>query len=111
MNDDEKLAKEAMKSLFTPAPEDLKESLRRLARAKSAPSAPSLWDGLREAFSGGQWAYGAGAAFAAAAVAVVLVKTVPEREAPKTAEPPPAAAVAPQALAELWSDDDGGDHD
>ncbi len=107
MNDDEKLAKEAMKSLFTPAPEDLKASLRRMARAKAG---PSPWEALREALSAG-WAYGAGAAFAAAAVAVVLVKTIPEREAPTTAATSPAPAVAPQALAELWADDDGGDHD
>ncbi|UPT72709.1 MAG: hypothetical protein M0D55_12245 [Elusimicrobiota bacterium] len=108
MDENEKLAKEAMKSLFTPAPADLKASLKRMARAKSAK--PSLWDGLLESLSGGAWAYGAGAAFAAAAVAVVLVKAVPERrETPVTVAP--AQAPAPQALAELWSDDDGGDHD
>lgn len=110
MNDDEKLAKEAMKSLFTPAPEDLKTELKRMARAKSAPPAPSLWDGLRAMFDGGQWAYGAGAAFAAAAVAVVLLETVPSRTKPAEIKPP-ETAVAPQALAALWSDDDGGDHD
>lgn len=110
MDENEKLAKEAMKSLFTPAPEDLKAELKRLARARSAPPAPSLWDGLREMLAGGQWAYGAGAAFAAAAVAVVLFETVPARTKPAETVAP-QAAVAPQALAELWSDDDGGDHD
>jgi len=57
MDENEKLAKEAMKSLFTPAPADLKASLKRMARAKAA--APSLWDGLLESLSGGAWAYGA----------------------------------------------------
>lgn len=110
MDENEKLAKEAMKSLFTPAPDDLKAELKRLARAKSAPPAPSLWEKLRELFAGGQWAYGAGAAFAAAAVAVVLFEAVPTRTKPGAVETP-EAVVAPQALAELWSDDDGGDHD
>ena len=106
---DERLAKAAMKSLIVPAPESLKADLKRMARAKQAPR-PSLWDAFMESVSGGAWAYGAGAAFAAAAVAVVIVKAIPE----KTVAPVQAVAVvaaSPAELADLWSDDDGGDHD
>lgn len=107
-NDDARLAKAAMKSLIVPAPESLKAGLKRLAR-RPEPEA-SLWDGLRQALSGGAWAYGAGAAFAAAAVGVIVLRAIPVREtAVKSA--PRVEAAAPQALAELWSDDDGGDDD
>ncbi len=106
---DERLSKAAMKSLIVPAPGSLKADLKRMARNRRA--APSLWDGLREALSAGAWAYGAGAAFAAAAVAVVIVRAIPERgAAPKTVAVV-APSPAPAELADLWSDDDGGDHD
>ena len=114
MNEDEnaRLARAAMKSLLVPAPQSLKDELRRMARDRRP--APSMWDGLREALSGGAWAYGAGAAFAAAAVGVLIVRAVPEREAAPALTQRPVQrveSVAPQALAELWSDDDGGDDD
>ena len=104
---DERLAKAAMKSLIVPAPESLKADLKRMARNRKR--APSLWDGLRESISAGAWAYGAGAVFAAAAVGVVIVRAIPERTNP----PEAVAAVSPSAseLADLWSDDDGADHD
>ncbi|MBI5246804.1 MAG: hypothetical protein HY923_06450 [Elusimicrobia bacterium] len=104
---DERLAKAAMKSLIVPAPESLKADLKRMARAKK--TEPSLWDALREALSGDAWAYGAGAAFAAAAVAVVIVRAVPERTKP--VETVAVAATTQAELADLWADDDGGDHD
>ena len=119
MNEDDeaRLAKAAMKSLHVPAPESLTADLKRLARNRKPArfaSGESIWDGLREAMSGGAWAYGAGAAFAAAAVGVFILRAVPEREgAPGVAERPARAieGAAPQALADLWSDDDGGDDD
>lgn len=114
MNEDDeaRLSKAAMKSLHVPAPESLKADLKRLARNRKP--APTIWDGLREAMSGGAWAYGAGAAFAAAAVGVFLLRAVPERAGvPAVAERPVRTieGAAPQALADLWSDDDGGDDD
>ncbi|MCM2305261.1 MAG: hypothetical protein NDJ72_11195 [Elusimicrobia bacterium] len=111
-DDDARLSKAAMKSLIVPAPQGLKDDLKRMARGRRP--APSLWDGLREALSGGAWAYGAGAAFAAAGIGVLLLRAVPEREAsPGVAERPVRTIerAAPQALADLWSDDDGGDDD
>lgn len=114
MNEDDeaRLSKAAMKSLHVPAPESLTADLKRLARNRKP--APTIWDGLREAMSGGAWAYGAGAAFAAAAVGAFVLRAVPERAgAPAVAERPVRAieGAAPQALADLWSDDDGGDDD
>ena len=114
MNEDDgaRLAKAAMKSLLVPAPQGLKDGLKRMARSRKP--APSIWDGLREALSGGAWAYGAGAAFAAGAVGVLILRAVPGREAvPGVAERPAQRieSVAPQALADLWSDDDGEDND
>ena len=132
MNDNEnentRLAKAAMRSLRVVAPESLTADLKRLARTRK--SAASIWDGLREALAGGAWAYGAGAAFAAAAIGIFILRAVPERE-PATGGPFPTAsgrgtsspygsvvaqrpariAAAPQALQDLWSDDDGGDND
>jgi len=107
-----RLAKAAMKSLLVPAPESLKANLKRMARNRKP--APSVWDALREALSGGAWMHGAGAAFAAAAVAVVIVRAVPSREAaPSVAERPVLRleAAAPQALADMWADDSGEDND
>jgi hypothetical protein len=104
---DERLAKAAMKSLITPAPESLKADLKRMARNRKP--APSFWTGLRSALSADAWMYGAGAAFAAAAVAVVIVKAVPQRAKPAVTAA--VAAPAPAELADLWADDDGGDHD
>jgi hypothetical protein len=110
--DEARLAKAAMRSLLVPAPESLKADLKRLARNRKP--APSIWDGLREAVSGGAWAYGAGAAFAAAAVGVFILRAVPDREPASEVAAKPAPrleAVAPEALAGLWSDDDGEDND
>lgn len=114
MNEDDeaRLAKAAMRSLHVPAPEDLRADLKRLARKRKP--APSIWDGLREAMSGGAWAYGAGAAFAAAGIGVLILRAVPEREAPAGAAGRPVPrieSVAPQSLAELWADDEGEDND
>jgi hypothetical protein len=119
MNEDEeaRLAKAAMRSLHVPSPESLKADLKRLARNRRPArfaSGESLWDGLREAMSGGAWAYGAGAAFAAAGIGVLILRAVPDRAAsPRIVERPPLKieAAQPQALADLWSDDDGGDDD
>ncbi|MDP3544121.1 MAG: hypothetical protein Q8T11_16765 [Elusimicrobiota bacterium] len=110
-DDDARLAKAAMKSLHVPAPESLVADLKRLARKP----APSLWERLRVYAEGDSaWAYGAGAAFAAAGVGVILLRAAPERPAaPGVAERPALRieAAPPQALADLWSDDDGGDND
>ena len=103
---DERLAKAAMKSLIVTAPESLKADLKRMARNRKM--LPSVWDGLRETLSGGAWAYGVGAAFAAAAVAVVIVKAIPQRAAPAANI---VVIASPAELADLWSDDDGEDHD
>ena len=111
-DDDARLAKAAMKSLHVPAPESLTADLKRLARKRKP--APTIWDGLREAMSGGAWAYGAGAAFAAAGVGVFILSAVPGREAATGAVERPAQRLenaAPQALAELWADDAGEDND
>lgn len=106
-NDDSRLAKAAMKSLRVPAPGSLTADLKRLARNRKP--ATSIWDGLRDALSGKAWAYGAGAAFAAAAAAVVILRAVPARE---SAAPASAAEhAAPQALQDLWADDNGDDND
>lgn len=111
-DDDARLAKTAMRSMHVPAPDSLRAELKRLARKRKP--VQSIWHGLREAMSGGAWAYGAGAAFAAAGVGVVILRAMPERPAaPDVAERPALMieAVPPQALADLWSDDDGGDDD
>lgn len=118
MNEDEeaRLSKAAMKSLLAAAPESLKADLKRMARNRKPArfaSGESIWDGLREAMQGGAWAYGAGAAFAAASVGAILLRAVPPPDAvPSVAERAPRLeAAAPQYLADLWSEDDGEDHD
>lgn len=109
--DDERLSRAAMRSLKAAAPADLKAELKRRARARRP--APSLWDGLRGLLGEGGWVYGAGAAFAAAGLLVAVLRLapaaprgVPEASGPRVTETPSAAA-----LADLWADDDGGDHD
>lgn len=106
-DENERLAKLAMKSLRVPAPESLKADLKRLARNRKP--APSVWAGLLDSLSGGKWAYGAGAAFAAAGIGVLILRAVPEpapvRRTSVVAEP------AVQALSDLWSDDSGEDND
>ncbi len=111
-NNDARLAKAAMSSLRVPAPAGLRAELKRLARGRKKKPA-SIWSGLRDAISGGAWAYGAGAAFAAAAAAFLIARAVPERAAaPAIAERPlPALEAQPQALRDLWADDDGEDND
>ena len=127
---DARWSRAAMESLDVEAPADLKARLKSMARAR--PPEPSIWDGLREALSGGAWAYGAGAAFAAATVALALWNAIPAAGplsgdslalapvAPVTLPVDAAvAAVAPVTpvasvaadLAGLWTDDDGEDHD
>ena len=117
-NDDERLAKAAMKSLLVPAPSSLKDDLKRLARNRRP--APSIWDGLRETLSGGAWAYGAGAAFAAVAVGMFILSAVPERFSGDESSAPGIVAqrtaprveiIAPQALRDMWTDDEGEDND
>lgn len=110
--DDARLAKSAMKSLRVSAPESLKADLRRLARNRKPAS--SIRAGLLDWLSGGQWAYGAGAAFAAAGISVLLLRAVPDRETAPRAPDRPAVRLetaSPQALRDLWSDDSGEDHD
>ncbi len=113
--DEARLAKAAMKSLLVPAPQSLKDDLKRMARNRKP--APSLWErfavglgAVRES----AWAYGAGAAFAAAAIGVFILRAVPEREAPPSVAERPVPRIevaAPQALADLWADDSGEDND
>lgn len=113
--DEARLAKAAMKSLLVPAPQSLKDDLKRMARNRKPAS--SIWErfaiglgAVRES----AWAYGAGAVFAAAAIGVFVLRAVPPRQAaPSVAERPAQRpeVVAPQALADLWSDDDGEDND
>lgn len=110
--ENERLAKSAMRSLRVPAPESLKADLKRLARNRKP--APSIWAGLLDSLSDGKWAYGAGAAFAAAGIGVIILRSVPERAAGPADRDRPAVrmeAASPQALRELWSDDSGEDHD
>ncbi|MBI3288475.1 MAG: hypothetical protein HYZ74_03035 [Elusimicrobia bacterium] len=110
---DARLARAAMKILAAQAPADLKAELKRLARSQAA--APPIWEGLREALSGGAWAYGAGAAFATASVAAFLWTELPGRQPAPTFSPPApvevAAKATPQMLREMWSDDEGEDND
>ncbi|MDO8756939.1 MAG: hypothetical protein Q7J64_02910 [Elusimicrobiota bacterium] len=111
-DDDARLAKSAMKSLKVAAPESLKADLKRLARNRKP--APSIWAGLLESLSGGKWAYGAGAAFAAAGISVLILRAVPDLATTSLAPDRPAARLetaSPQALRDLWSDDSGEDHD
>jgi len=114
MNEDDeaRLSKAAMKSLMVPAPESLKADLKRMARNRKPK--PSIWDGLREALTERAWAYGAGAAFAAAGIGALIIRAVPEREAAQGVPARPVQrleSVAPQALADMWSDDAGEDND
>lgn len=113
-NDDTRLAKAAMKSLRTDAPASLKLALKRQARARTA--SPSFWEFVRAGMTGRLWGYSAGAAFAAAAVAGLILSAPAPREAPTPvvhARPARVNALPapPQALADLWADDDGADND
>ena len=99
---DAALSRAALKALETPAPEDLKEALRRLARRRAEETGPG--EALRALFAC-LWRPAACAAFAAAGLALV-----PRRAEPPP--PPPAAAPADpveRLAAELWTDDDGRD--
>ncbi|OGR68796.1 MAG: hypothetical protein A2X40_08970 [Elusimicrobia bacterium GWC2_65_9] len=96
-----------------PMPADLKAALKREAAARMA--RPS-WRGLlRESLAAHRWSYGAGAAFAAAALVLVVRSAVapPPPPAPVArVEPRAPEAAAPSvasSLADLWTDDDGGD--
>lgn len=117
---DARLSRAAMQSLSVAAPADLKEELKRRARARKP--APSIFDGLREALAGRAWAYGAGAAVAAASVAAFIWSALPAGlPAPEgmavAVESGPAPTTASEEvvpvenLADLWTDDDGEDHD
>lgn len=111
-SDDALLARAAMKSLRVPAPEGLRADLKRLARDRKR--VPSMWEGLREALSGGAFPAVTGAAFAAAAIGIILVRAAPERSfSPDVAQRPAQRleTATPQALRDLWSDDDGEDDD
>jgi hypothetical protein len=128
---DARLARVAMQSLSVEAPADLKEELKRRARARvpqllapTVGSAPSIFDGLREALAGRAWAYGAGAAFSAASVAAFIWSALPagvpapeglpvavESGQVPAADGAPAEVVPVESLADLWTDDDGEDHD
>lgn len=130
---DARLARAAMKALSARAPAELTAALKR--RARSLEDGPSPWEALRRALSGGSWAYGAGAAFAAASVVAAVWSALPPEGSAPPAElagrtPPPGAPAfrsepaAPATLqarrapteieldlAALWTDDDGEDHD
>lgn len=116
-DENERLAKLAMKSLRVPAPESLKADLKRLARNRKPArfaSGESVWAGLLDSLSGGKWAYGAGAAFAAAGIGVLILRAVPERAAGPSSPERPAVRLetaSPQALRDLWTDDSGEDYD
>jgi len=108
---DPRMLKAMRKALIASAPSmppDLKAELKRMARAR-APR-PSWWNVLRESLSARPWAYGAGAAFAAAGLMIVLRFAATPTAVPAA----PVASVvldAPPPLADLWTDDDGGDED
>ncbi len=109
---DARLAKAAMQSLLVSAPESLKADLKR--RARNRKTAPGIWDALLNGFSGGTWAYGAGAVFAAAAIGIFMLRVVPERQRARGVALQSAAhpeIISPQSLRDMWSDDDGADHD
>ncbi|OGS39510.1 MAG: hypothetical protein A2506_03765 [Elusimicrobia bacterium RIFOXYD12_FULL_66_9] len=103
--------KAALIASAPPMPSDLKAELKRMARAR-APR-PSWLELLRQSLSARPWAYGAGAAFAAAGLMIMLRLS----SAPSPATDPvtgPVARVVPVSappLADLWTDDDGGDED
>ena len=100
--------KAAMAASARPMPADLKAELKRQARARAPRQ--SWFAVLRESLTAQPWAYGAGAAFAAAGLVIILRLA----SAPGPVPVPPVAQVAPEApppLADLWTDDDGGDSD
>jgi len=99
-------------------PADLKDALKYQARGRDRARVrrPSWMDVLRESLAARPWAYGAGAAFAAAGLTVVLRLASAPGPVPAPVarvEPRPVESVASAAppLAELWTDDDGGDED
>ncbi|MEK7382662.1 MAG: hypothetical protein AAB262_05175 [Elusimicrobiota bacterium] len=98
-----------------PMPADLKAALKRLARARAPRS--SWLDMLRQSLAERPWACGAGAAFAAAGLMIILRLAATQdsvlapiaRVEPRHIESVASAGAEP--LAELWTDDDGGDQD
>lgn len=101
--------KKALIASAPPMPADLKAELMRLARAR-APR-PSWLDVLKESLTARPWAYGAGAAFAAAGALLVLRFAATPASGPAPLPVAQAAPAAPPPLADLWTDDDGGDED
>ena len=101
----------AIADTMAAAPADRKASLRAAALERA--ERPTWRSLLREAFAPKPWAFGAASAFAAALVVLALRHDKP------VAPPPPVAveampdwrAASAELSAELWTDDDGGDHD
>ncbi len=109
-------ARELLRASAPAMPADLKAALKREARRRAAGEGAPRWvASLRAALTAAPWAFGAGAAFAAAALVVaVRFAAAPRPEAGGVArrEVPRAKSAARAKLtADLWSDDDGSDHD
>jgi anti-sigma factor RsiW len=108
-------ARELLRASAPAMPADLKESLKREARRRAATARGPRWvDLLRSSLTASPWVYGVGAAFAAAALVVaVRFAAAPREEAIGVArrDAPAAKAVRAKVSADLWSDDDGSDHD
>lgn len=107
--------KSALAGSASAMPADLKADLKRRARERS--TCRSWPDLLRDSFGIGPWTYGVGAALAAACLAVVARFADAPRPVPAPValiEPRPSVYALPAGaapLADLWSDDDGGDDD
>lgn len=108
-------ARAALRSSAAAMPADLKAALKREARRRASPAAGPRWLEAFRALAASPWPYGAGAAFAAAGLMLALRSSGGPRMGAGAAPRPPAAADLSSAraklAADLWSDDDGRDHD
>ncbi|MDE2142753.1 MAG: hypothetical protein KGJ84_10110 [Elusimicrobia bacterium] len=90
-------------------PSDLKAELKRRARSRTA-AGPSWVERLLASLpSPGP---GLGAAVATAALLATLQRALPARKAPPAPRPSPAVSARLAAVSsDLWTDDDGSDHE
>jgi anti-sigma factor RsiW len=100
----------SLKSGARAMPADLKASLLREARARSAKPRPSWREAWRSMFAGSGLGCGLGAVFAAALLAFAVRLALPGRRA-ASAAPVWNDAAASAGLKSLWRDDDGRDRD